>query len=374
MSASPQTVDTAPLFLTSNTNVHNARDFRRQFSDVVGQGVADQDSFRIRQRAAGATMSVDCMTASIPNRAYVRGITTVDAGMYRIYFNSATQINLDIAAADATNPRIDQVFLCVEDSQETGSNNLATVRVVTGTPTPGATLDNRSGIGATPTGMSSFLLADILVAAAAGSIVNANIRDRRPFGVRGAIPSTYTARDLVAFEPVAFASSNINIQTTASADAQQAAALMWLPRRIVLATKLKFKASQGATANLNNSGFGIYDASGRQIVLTTPAAIGGTASQQVSVDLTITATTFEVGYYWIWNGQAAGTASATMQAYAVVGSNVGTFLTGPNQYAYATSGGTTAPTTILSMVDLWTITGAAVVTRLGVPVPALSVG
>lgn len=377
MAPTPQVVDTLPLFLTGNTNLHSAKDFRKQIGDVVGQGVADYDSFRVRQRAAGANMSVDIQTASVQNRAYIRDSNITDGGLYRVQFNNATVTNLDVATADPTNPRIDSVYLCVEDSEDVGGNNRGTARMVTGTATGGATLDNRTGVGAAPASMSSFLLADILVAAAAGSVTNAVIRDRRPFALRGAIPPTFSALDTVTFEPVPFASSNIQIQSTASFDGQQAAALMYLPRRIVGATRIKFKGQQGTTALLTNSSVCIYDAMGTQYIpQTTPAAYGGTASQQVSVSLTISAKTFDEGYYWVWNGNAGtATASATFTAYAVIGgSTASTFLTGPNQYVYATSGGTTAPTTILSMTDLWGITGAAVVARPGVPVVSLSVG
>lgn len=374
MAASPQVITNYPLYLTANTLIHSARDFRKPFSDIVGQGVMDYDSFRIRQRAAGANMSVDCQTASVLNRAWVRCSTSTDGGLYRADFNSATPTNLDVAAADPTNPRIDQVYLCIEDSQETGANNRCTVRMVTGTATGGATLDNRTGVGAAPAGMSSFLLADVLVAAAAASIANAVIRDRRPFAVLGAIPPTFTGLDVVVFQPSAgLATGLATIQTTASADAKQAAALMYLPRRIVGATKIRFKYAQGSTANAANYNIGIYDASGRQIVTTGATAYTGTASQVQTASLTITTTTFDAGYYWIWLGNAAGTGSASVTANGVAGTGTGPGPMTPNLYATAASGGTTAPTTILALTDFNTVSGANV-NNIGVPSIGLSVG
>lgn len=376
MAASPQVVDATPLFLTANTLVHNARDFRRVTQDVIGQGVCDYDSFRVRQRAAGANMSVDIQTASVANRAYIRGSLTTDAGMYRVYFNSATQTNLDVATADPSNPRIDSVYLCIEDSQEVVGNSRASVRMVTGTPTGGATLDNRTGAGAAPANMSSFLLCDILVAAAAASIANAVIRDRRPFGVLGATPPTFTALDEVTLIPAPglVAPVTATIQGTASVDTHQGAVLMWVPRRIVGATRIRFRYMQGATANTANYNIGIYDAMGRQLVTTGATAYTGAANQIVNASLTITATTLDAGYVWVWLGNAAGTGSASVTATGVNGAGTtAAYAPAPNLQAYATSGGTTAPTTILALTDYNTVTGAGL-NRIGVPIITLSVG
>jgi len=376
MAASPQVVDAAPLFLTGLQNTYDGRHFRKPFNDILGQGVADYDSFRIRQRAAGANMSIDGMTASVLNVAYVRGTGSTDSGMYRVAFNNATQTNVDIATSDPSNPRVDQVFLTVEDSEETGSVNSGKIRIVTGTASAPVTLDNRTGVGSVPAGMSSILLADVLVGAGVTSITNANIRDRRPFGILGAPPPTFSTLDHVTLIPVAQATPGATIQSTSSFDAQQAAALFYLPRRIVGATRMRAHIQQGATANAQNFGWGIYDASGRQLVLTTPQAYGGTANQQVALSVTISAQTLDAGYYWIWHANAAGTASATVTAQAVGPSATtsAAFFSGPNQFAYATAGGTTAPQTIAAMIDYNTITAAAVTARPAVPVITLSVG
>lgn len=371
MAASPQTISTQPLFLTADTNVYNAKDFRKPWSDILGQGVTDYDSFRIRQRAAGANMSVDGMTASVQNRAYVRNTTSTDGGAYRVDFNNASQLNVDIAASDPSNPRIDQVFLCIEDSQDTGSNNKATLRVVTGTATGGATLDNRTGVGSAPAGMSSMLLADVLVAAAGASIANAAIRDRRPFSVRGAGPSPFTALDQVTFIPDACPQPSIGIQSTANFDAQQGAALMYLPRRIAGATKIRFRYAQGATANAANFNIGIADASLRVLVSSGATAYTGATGTSQSPSLTITATTFDAGYYWVVLGNAAGTASATVTACGISG--LLNTISGPNQYVFSASGGTTMPTTIAAFSDQYGVTGTAA-QRVGVPIITLSVG
>ena len=378
MAPTPQLVTSNPLYLNARTLVYTAQELRKPLDDgVIGNGCADADSFRIRQRAAGANMSVDCMTASVLNRAYIRGQSVTDQGRYRVDFVNATPLNLDVATADGANPRIDSVYLCVEDAQHVGGNSQATVRMVTGTPTGGATLDNRTGIGAAPANMSSILLADILVAASDTSITNAEIRDRRPMGILGGNPITYTNLDCVTFIPAPglIASSGRLVQDTANMASQQAAALMWLPRRIALATRIRLTLQQGATANTGNYIMAICDASGRPIVATASTAYTGTANQQVKPAVTIAATTLDIGYYWIFWANDAGTASATVQGYATPVSTTGlqTAPT-PNLVAFSASGGVTVPATILSMTDQNTLTGAAVTARLSVPIPSLSVG
>lgn len=80
------------------------------------------------------------------------------------------------AAPNASgNPRIDSVFLTIF-GWEAG-----TVSIASGTPSGGATLDNRTGAPALPP--SSIRLADILVPSGFGGpfVQNTHIRDRRPW-------------------------------------------------------------------------------------------------------------------------------------------------------------------------------------------------
>lgn len=86
-------------------------------------------------------------------------------------------VNLTIAAADATNPRIDIVVAAVQDAQYSGSTNQPVLQVVTGTPatTPVAP--------AAPA--SAVVLAQVAVAAGATSIDTADITDERGFARPG---------------------------------------------------------------------------------------------------------------------------------------------------------------------------------------------
>jgi len=335
----------------------------------------DAPSYRVVQRAAGATMSVDVSATGVFNKAYVRGSTIIDQGLYRV---EATGVwNLDIAAADGANPRIDQIFLVIEDQQHAGTNNLASIRVVTGAATGGATLDNRTGAGAAPA--SSELLADVLVPAASASVVTANIRDRRRFGNFGAIPVAGTVVDQVQFMPhpmtltpfAAFTSSVSSITQTFH-DNMQAAALMWLPRRIT-ATKVRWKYVQGSTAAATAWTIWICDASGRNLnQVTGPPTFAGAANSLTEVAATINSMTFDVGWYYVGFGVAAMTASSTVGYVGVptgvVGSGNAIGGATRNLTFRSATGGSGAPQTILAFTDTVTLAG----NTISVPVPLIA--
>jgi hypothetical protein len=118
------------------------------------------------------------VAASTGDGALVLGDSVAAQGLYYVPPHSAA-ITETVTAAHATLPRIDMVVLEVLDAtHDGGASNLARVRIIAGTATSGATLDNRTGAAALPA--STIRLADVLVPAAAASILAANIRDRRP--------------------------------------------------------------------------------------------------------------------------------------------------------------------------------------------------
>lgn len=392
MAASPVVLSQKAIYLNADTLQHTAASLRRITDTFAGVGVQDLNSFRVRQRVAGAAMSVDVTDAATISQAYVRGSIVNLQGLYMVH--NVVQgtgtidalYNVDIAAADPTNPRIDQVFLAVEDAQHAGANNQATIRVVTGTPTGGTTLDLRTGVGAAPAGMSSILLADVLVPAASATVVTANIRDRRPFGNFGTVPplgSTGTQADMVAFEPhpstsvgggVGAAISGYQQITAGTHDSTQSAALMWLPRRVVSATKIRFKYHQGGTAAATNWNVFIADASGRVIVSTGSTAFAGIAASWTEVSATITTTTFEAGWYYVGIGIAPMTASSAVYYNGVVAhfATVTPPVTHRNIVFRSATGGITAPTTILAFTDVASLSAAVTAAPMA-PVIALSV-
>jgi hypothetical protein len=126
-------------------------------------------------------MSVD-IAASTGDGALVQGDSVTAQGLYTVPPHTAV-INEAITAAHATLPRLDQIVLeALDDTHAGGGLNKARIRVINGTATAGATLDNRTGAAALPS--SCLRLADVLVGAADTSITTAEIRDRRStFGV-----------------------------------------------------------------------------------------------------------------------------------------------------------------------------------------------
>lgn len=358
---------TPPPFLDVDS-VYGADDLGVPYRDLIGEGVMGYEDLRVRQRAAGANMSVDVGSGV----AWIMGDESLQQPRYRVY-NDATK-NVTVSAADATNPRIDLVIAEVRDAVFSGAFNDWRLRVVAGTPSAGATLDNRTGAAALPN--NSILLADLLIPNGDTTVGDAEIRDRRPFAPRGVLPPLLTDMDAVQFE----AAPGLNVIATTGwshsvHDLLQTAALMYLPRRIVAATRIRFRYGQNATTALTgNYVISIFDASGRKIVDTgTVAATGATGSYQERSE-TITATTFEAGYHYVFVGIDSTAGSCSI--HGVYGSFTAALgFPGPNarnMLLRAASGGVTVPTTILGLTDL---AGAAADTQgPAVPLITLSVG
>jgi hypothetical protein len=156
---------------------YDAIDLRRMIQSASGgqEGVFDALGWKVTEASGGANMTV--LVDADVGLARVDGESVVNQGPYIVAPHS-TNITLDVATANATNPRIDTVILHVRDNTHDalGSND-ARVRILSGTATSGATLDNRTGAAALPS--NAILLADVLVPATDTTISNAQIRDRR---------------------------------------------------------------------------------------------------------------------------------------------------------------------------------------------------
>jgi len=164
-----------------DTKTYPFQRVRAMLADTPGlqPGVVAPGDLKVTQRAASANMSVDVAAGS----SWVAGSRVARQGLYHIVDVGGSTVLL--AAAHATLPRVDQVVARVEDSLAGDQADQATWYVAAGTPTAGATLDNRLGAAASPATQSPPLsvlrVADVLVPAAATTIVAANIRDRRPW-------------------------------------------------------------------------------------------------------------------------------------------------------------------------------------------------
>lgn len=179
----------APVTLQAGN--YSAVDDRRFWGAGVREGVVNGGSYRVIQRAAGANMTVD-VASSVGSGAVVQGDSITAQGNYFVPPTTA-DVNVDIATADATNPRNDLVVLEIKDDQHDASGlNLARVRVITGTPNGSAAATDAPGANGTPALPSScLLLALVRVTAGATSVTTAMINDRRPWS--GGVPTYETS-------------------------------------------------------------------------------------------------------------------------------------------------------------------------------------
>jgi len=162
---------------------HTAALFRQAFASTFGVaqpgtlgssagGVTNATDLAVTAQASpNMTVNVAGGTCWIPQTLAANG------GLY-FGLNDATVV-VAIAAANATNPRVDLICATVNDAAYSGSTNNWVIQAITGTPTAGATLANLNGAGALPS--SSIPLGYVLVPAAATTVTSANISDVRTF-------------------------------------------------------------------------------------------------------------------------------------------------------------------------------------------------
>lgn len=154
----------------------------RAVFDTLQEGVFDPGDLKVTPGATGVTVDV------AEGKGMVEGDSIPEQRLYHIWNDASKGSDTfeggGLAAADPSNPRLDQIVARVWDHEADASGQRKwRLEVVGGTATSGATLDNRSGAAALPA--SAVRLADVLVPAGATSLVAADIRDRRPWA-RGA--------------------------------------------------------------------------------------------------------------------------------------------------------------------------------------------
>jgi hypothetical protein len=154
------------------------------------QGVVGAGDLVVSQNGT-PNMSVNVAAGS----AFIAGTSSSTQGTYHAT-NDAT-VNLAIAAADPTNPRIDLVILEILDAFYSGANNKPQLRVVTGTPAGSPVAPPVSG------NVGYIILAQVAIAALAGSVVNANITDKRPRGASLGGPLSVASSAEVVANPYA---------------------------------------------------------------------------------------------------------------------------------------------------------------------------
>ncbi|MBA3844595.1 MAG: hypothetical protein H0X39_18605 [Actinobacteria bacterium] len=185
------------------------------------------------------------------------------------------------------------------------------------------------------------------------------------------------ALDVMTFAPhPAFGTPGATVATTVSCNGFQYAARCFLARRIVNATRVRWKYTQLGSALTGNYNIGIYDDSGRKIIETGSVAFTGSVNTVVARVETITATSFEAGWYFVVIGFASLAAGSVAITGAVIvnSSSVGSpNLPGVGYVAGA--GGVTLPAFMnppTTFLDLGSSGIAAVAST--VPALAVSVG
>lgn len=166
------TIQATPAYLQNSS--HSAALFRQAVSNPFAlPGVLSYGEFAV---GAQATPNMSILVGA--GRAEVAGsqispptLLSGSAGSFTTQANYAVlndaSVTLTIATADPTNPRIDTVYVAVQDAYYSGSNNQAVLGVVTGTPAASPVAS------AAPS--NSLILGYVAVAANATSIVAGNL-------------------------------------------------------------------------------------------------------------------------------------------------------------------------------------------------------
>ena len=157
---------------------HGAQLFREAVASLITPvgGIIQPQDFTIAQNGSpNMTVNVGAGRIWTPGTSLATvnpgGGAYYPQGLY--YSENDATVNLAIAASNPTNPRIDTVIVQIQDAAYAGATNSASLAVLTGTPTAGATLANLLGAAAVPA--SSTVVGYVLVPANASSIVTADI-------------------------------------------------------------------------------------------------------------------------------------------------------------------------------------------------------
>lgn len=139
-----------------------------------GVVMSPADSWQVKQRAAGANMSVDVGSGDPDtDLAVVAGIEA-GQGNYLIRRAAAT-VNVTVPAANLSNPRIDQVFLVVQDNAyDASARVLPRIAYRDGTPAGSPVAP-----GPDAAWRAYLLLAEILIPAGDTAITDSQITDQR---------------------------------------------------------------------------------------------------------------------------------------------------------------------------------------------------
>jgi hypothetical protein len=155
------------FMLENGGSVVHARSYRRLLRDLTGytEGVSSSAALAVSEKSGTPNMSVDVAVGGV----FIYGDAATEQGHFHLFNDSVK--NCAISAADPTNPRYDLVVARAKDTENGDASDALTIEVVQGTPAASPAEP------ATPS--SAYVLARVQVLAAATSITNARITDRR---------------------------------------------------------------------------------------------------------------------------------------------------------------------------------------------------
>jgi hypothetical protein len=230
-------------------------------SQIVQSGIIDKGHFAITPKASQPPLAITVAAGE----AWVKATAGTRNGAYHVVNDAAVDINL--TAADATNPRIDRVVVRINDSSDLASStDIPDLYVITGTPSAGATLANLTGAGAAPA--NSLTLGFVRVTAGMTSTTSGNIGGwGEPYNNPGAgavagAPPAYAFGRPSSFIPAC--------EVTRSADLSVANAT---------ATVVPYTAE-----NLDNDGCHDNSTNNSRITIQTPGTYTVTAQSQFALN------------------------------------------------------------------------------------------
>lgn len=145
-------------------------------SDFLTQGIGNRlDGYQVLAQSPTPAMAVDVGSGTIGDIAHLDG-TDPQQGDYIVSWPDATT-EVTVPAADASDPRIDEIYLVVEDNQfDLSGRTLARLALRDGTPAATPTAP-----GPDSAWTAFVLLAEVLVGAGVTEITNTDITDQRVY-------------------------------------------------------------------------------------------------------------------------------------------------------------------------------------------------
>jgi hypothetical protein len=178
--------------------------------------------FQDNKPGTGAWQKLKVNFTTHANAAYVWCQVLISSGSAQTYYVDSFEATRSfdwmegLKPAHATLPRVDRVVIQILDSAISGGGDSslgAKFRVIPGTPTSGATLTNLTGAAAVPS--NAYLLANVLVPAAATALIAANIDTSVRVKPDLTVPSSVLS-DIAALEAdVAALDTRLDAQETA---------------------------------------------------------------------------------------------------------------------------------------------------------------